>query len=825
VRAGILTIAAVIALSSGVAACGGAPLPPREAVFAAPGRSPIEQATEQLARAQRPGKEARVRIALASDGAAASALTAAGVTLDARPESFAILPSAGETLVVGRDEVGALYGAMEIAERLAGDEPPLTALLAAAPAVPLRAANLFLVLPRDLKAPDPSWWFRSEEFWREYLDLLVRARINFLDIHGMYNPTTTTCPNALLYFATSATYPQIGAAPAEREANARMLARVVELAKERGIRVGLMSYSSTTSLAGSNEPSLLGESDLATYTREAARDLVTRVPGLWRVGFRIGESGHPARWYADTFAAGVREAGGRVGLSTRTWLTKKAEILDLVRASGADLLVEAKYNGEQLGPPYPIAGGLVTWNESHFTSYSYEDYLDQPAPYSFAFHIWSGGTNRVFRFASYDRIRRTVLTTTWGGARGFSLMPPHAFYPQRDFWHREAADRFSPWSFRRDELEILMFGRLGYDPATPERVFRAALRRRAGSDALWDALQAASEIPAWIVTANACGPDQRQSAPELEWGGSVAMWAGETRTSAVRRFCHTSYHGPLDTFAIASPHEAAADLAEGRGTSKMSPLDVARVVLDTARRARAAATVAVDPANAEARDIQREAVALADLGDFFAHKLRAAAALAVFERTGREDYLAAARAEIGVAHEAWGALVQHCGYIAPFEEWMRMSRVGYRGDYHWSMQRLDEDLAALDAAARAQKRRPPAPATLPPASAWLASSRGPGPGLAALDVTVPDAGRFHVSVRFAAPVPAGASVRVLHKAFSGLADWEAIPATGSGAAFSADVPRRDASGFFAVEIVGGAGVGWRYPDPVRETPYKLVEGR
>src|SRR5438067_1963339 len=61
---------------------------------------------------------ARVRVTVANDGAAAAQLAAAGVTLDARPESFAALSTPAETLVVGRDDAGALYGALEIAERL-----------------------------------------------------------------------------------------------------------------------------------------------------------------------------------------------------------------------------------------------------------------------------------------------------------------------------------------------------------------------------------------------------------------------------------------------------------------------------------------------------------------------------------------------------------------------------------------------------------------------------------------------------------------------------------------------------------------------------------
>jgi hypothetical protein len=502
---------------------------------------------------------------------------------------------------------------------------------------------------------------------------------------------------------------------------------------------------------------------------------------------------------------------------------KKAEIMNLVGSTERDTLVEAKYNGEQTGPPYVIAGGLMARPGWFFSSYSYQDYLDPPAPYTFVFHIWTGGTNRLFRYASYERIRRTVPTTLMGGAKGFSLMPPHAFYPQFDFYHADARDRFSPWAFRRDELQYLMFGRLGWDPATPARVFREALRRRTGTDALWEPLQAASDIVPWIQEAHTCGPDHRHFAPELEWGGSVGFWASAAEGPHVKATCKTTHHGPYDTFTLASPLEAADDLVAGRGTARLSPIEVAHLVLDDARRARAAASVTVDPNNAEARDVARESVALGWLGEYFGHKLLGATALAVYERTGREDYLAAARSETATADKAWEELARATAYLAPFDERLRMRlQHGFKPNYHWSMQRLDEDAASLDEAARRPHPAEAASASLPAARAWLDARRKPGPGLAKLEATPLGGGRFRVSVTLAGAAPEGARVKVLHKGFSGLLDWKESDALGAGSAFAAEVDVGQDAGMFAVEIAGGPGAGWRYPDVLRETPYVVV---
>jgi hypothetical protein len=96
---------------------------------------------EALARAK---SGAKVTVMLATDPAAA------GVAVDAPPESYGASSKGVETTVVGRDPAGAMYGALEIAERLdqsGGGALPLASPLKGSPALKIRAANLFLIIP------------------------------------------------------------------------------------------------------------------------------------------------------------------------------------------------------------------------------------------------------------------------------------------------------------------------------------------------------------------------------------------------------------------------------------------------------------------------------------------------------------------------------------------------------------------------------------------------------------------------------------------------------------------------------------------------------
>lgn len=765
----------------------------------------------------------------AGDPGAAEALQNAGVTLPGRPESYALVTSGGVRTVIGRDCVGAMYGALDVADRVqAHGAEALTRTDATpevqSPATEVRAANLFLVLPTAGEGP---WWFREPGFWEAYLDLMARARMNLLDLHGMYNTRNGIFPNALLYFGQSASLPSAGVGATEREANVTALRRVVEMAAARGIRVSLMTYRSDLDVMGDSEPTRDQDRAQRTFAREASEDLARRVPGLSRVGFRIGESGHDAEWYTDTIIAGVRAAGGTVGVATRTWGASKPQILALSRAAGGDLLVECKYNGEHLGTPYVIAGGRMTWRGfGSWAQYSYEDFLQAPRPYQFVFQVRAGGTHRVFRNSSYERARRAAETFTFAGAAGFTWEPTHAYLPQRDVFHANPDDRFSPWAFSRDELEYLLYGRLAYDPTTGQEVFRDALAERVGTGELWDPMQAAGDIVPWIQTTHTCGPDLRNFSPELEWGGPVGYWATAPENARREDACEFPWHGPFDSFAVASAHDLAADLVAGRGTSRLSPLWVAARVLDDARRARAASEVAVDGANPWARDVVRECVALADLGEYWGHKMRGAAALAVYQASGSEAWLQAARDETFVADRAWEALARDSDHLAPFFDRLRMWYVGL-GDFHWRRELawLPRDAASIAEVERAVRAHPPVGVgALPTPTEWLAGARGVGPsGLRlTVDPLTPMAAERGVTATLSEEPPSGAAVNLLWKPFHSHEDWRSIPMTGRGTQWNARVMVPGAGAMFAVEVVGAAGVGRRLPDVVNGVPYVVV---
>jgi hypothetical protein len=152
---------AIVVVHGAVSACSSSPsdIPAIETPTPA-ARTPRDHARDRLRRALvEAGSTARVDLLLADDTGARELLAGAGVALDERPESFAVVVADGVTKVIGRDETGAMYGALELAERLADDGwialPPL-APFTGAPATAIRGANLLLSLPEP---GDSEWWF------------------------------------------------------------------------------------------------------------------------------------------------------------------------------------------------------------------------------------------------------------------------------------------------------------------------------------------------------------------------------------------------------------------------------------------------------------------------------------------------------------------------------------------------------------------------------------------------------------------------------------------------------------------------------------------
>src|SRR5207247_5016579 len=132
---------------------------------------------------------------------------------------------------------------------------------------------------------------------------------------------------------------------------------------------------------------------------------------------------------------------------------------------------------------------------------------------------------------------------------------------QRVFWK---------WEFERYWLFYRLWGRLSYDPATPESAWMSDLQQRFGAAArdVMDAYMASSQVINEIVAVHLADPNM-YIWPEINPGGL----AGSYREVL-----------PSDWRTIASMNEAVKNRVEGIASAKQTPFETAAMFDDMAQR-------------------------------------------------------------------------------------------------------------------------------------------------------------------------------------------------------------------------------------------------
>ncbi|MEP0765139.1 MAG: hypothetical protein HRF45_01165 [Fimbriimonadia bacterium] len=698
-------------------------------------------------------------------------------------EDYVFEPYSAGVVCKGGGEIGLMYALLDLAERvrmkgIAGAFPNKAETHT--PAIEVRAVNPFLSIPRadaEGKRDWEHWWFTDEEFWRGYLDLLARARINLLDLHGMYDLQTTRFPNMWPYFVVSKKYPDVGMEPAQAEKNMQMLAKVCTMAKQRGIRVGIMNYTGGWNWPGCRQAPERSVDDFISYTKEGLKQIIERCPDLAMIGFRIGESGYGEDFYAKSYVAALEEMGRPLPLYTRTWGAKKEKLMELGAMYPDKFLIEIKYNGEQMGPPWHLAGGrMAGWRD-----YSYQDYLFYPRQYKVIWQIRANGTNRVFQWADYEHIRACVKTTNLAGSVGFTVEPFCTYYPMDDFLHPEPMFR---WEYERNPLWYLMWGRLGYDPGTTEDLFRMEAKRQWGGkhgDAAYRLLQSMSRILPTIKTQFSLGPDHRDHAPELEWGGSIRQWARAL---------------PFDTYFAMGCAEYAREVTTGNFTGRRTPVQAAEMLERMAAETEGRQRAIPSGASKSLDDLKTDARMLVLLARYYATRLRAATEYALAEVTSDRKRVEAARELTAKSKAAWVALAEEGDrHFRPIIDRLRM----HTETYQWSQSVKLFDQDEKDFVAMPVSDKPPGVQNRP---------MGDGANIrVSVEVTAVDRLRGEQTVEVAARISGLGrderimAVRLLSKPFRSEADWTRDAMQLSGDAWRASLHVAPQGVLYGVEVI------------------------
>jgi len=626
------------------------------------------------------------------------------LTAPSAAESYAVsIPSSNAVVVKGSDATGAMYGALDLAEQISwaeGDD--LVGQIKArsqSPYLQVRGINYFLTT-QDIDLPGGAFW--SDEFWKEFFDMMARDRYNFLDIHGPCEAVTVGFPDGFCYFVHLPDFPKIGVGAERAAKNMARFREIIHMAAERGVKVGYMNYSSEPFYGAwqtrrfgvdqrwtpDTQKYLTDPAAVQKYTREAAGVFLKQVPNLWMFGFRIGESGQPEDFYKKTYLEALKDAPAKLKIYLRTWIANPEKVLEIGSSAKQHLYIEPKYNGEHLGLPYQaVLGG-----RQYPPSGSFENYTDYPRNYSIIWQIRAHGTTRVFYWMSPEFARRTVRSCKFGGGVGFSMEQMNAYCPEPDYLHNNPKinHHFYKWMFQRYWTWNLVWGRTAYDPDVSDCVFLDAFISRFGPKAgplAYKALVESSKIVPFIYSYHNIGLDHQNFAPEFEtgdhaFGARSRMWTGSRLVpygGNNEDFLHVN---ALDRRSMASPKVYIDDLMKGRASGKMGPFAAAAYLASAAQSSETQIKEAasLDPSSAENFDCMRRDIdEVAWLGRYYGDRIRSVTHLGFYLDTYAHPQLTAAYADLEHALADWDHLSrvteEHYGYVP---EYIRMGVPHFR---------------------------------------------------------------------------------------------------------------------------------------------------
>jgi hypothetical protein len=296
-------------------------------------------------------------------------------------EGFTISSGRNNSIVIsGSDFSGALYGCLELAERVKfSGKLPSNIIYTDQPEMVLRGACIGLQKPTYLPGrhvyeypytPETFPWFYDRNGWIQYLDSLVENRMNALFLWNGH-------PFASLVRLKEYPY-AVEVDDATFRRNEEMFSFLTTEADKRGIWVIQMFYNIIVSKPFAEKHNIATQDRnrpivplIADYTRKSIAAFVEKYPN---VGLMValgeameGVGNDDVEWFTKTIIPGVKDGLKALGQTEEPPIVLRAHDTDAPAVMKAalplykNLYTEAKYNGEALTTYTPRG----PWAELH----------------------------------------------------------------------------------------------------------------------------------------------------------------------------------------------------------------------------------------------------------------------------------------------------------------------------------------------------------------------------------------------------------------------------------------------------------------------------
>jgi len=354
---------------------------------------------------------------------------------DSVKEGFTIEERGGVARVVGSDASGALYGCLELAERIERSGWPTGLRFSDRPEMVLRGACIGVQKPTLLPGRGPYEypytpanfpWFYDKALWTKYLDSMAVNRMNTLYLWNGH-------PFASLVRLKDYPY-AVEVDDATFKKNEEMYRWLTMEADRRGIWVIQLFYNIIVSKPFAEKNGLKTQDRnrhivpiIADYTRKSIAAFVEKYPNVGLM-FTLGEAMEGVGqddidWLTKTIIPGIRDGLRALGRTDEPPVVLRAHDTDGPADMKAalplykNLYVEAKFNGEALTTYTPHGA----WADLHRQLSHISRGLIENV------HIMAN--LEPFRYGSADFIQRCVQAMhSVYGANSLHL------YPQASYW-------------------------------------------------------------------------------------------------------------------------------------------------------------------------------------------------------------------------------------------------------------------------------------------------------------------------------------------------------------------------------------------------------
>jgi hypothetical protein len=436
------------------------------------------------------------------------------------PEAYLLTPLENTLRVEAGSPAGAMYGLLEIADGLtrglATDEFSPREVH---PALDVRAIKLNLPFMSYRKGESLQLHqetMRDIRYWRDLLNMMAENRFNTLTLWSLH---------PFHYFIRPDNFPEASPWSDEQLAEWKALwSEVFRLARERNINTYLVNWNTYVSPSfaeahGVAEWSIdwrhFGpgtDSELVKrYTREAVTQVIDEYPDLTGLGITLGErmgdqdADQRRAWLQETFFAGIEAASRPIRFLYRAPLSANH------RSGGSTSVENDRKTRQQIESLKNVSRPVYisfkfNWSHGHSTPRLYHvhggklsDAYWNPEPTDHQV-LWTIRNEDFFvlRWGQPDFIRAHIAENGRKGHVGGYIIGSEAYIPALDYITRPGEHKTWDWAFQRQWLFYSSWGRLLFDPETPDSLFEAQLSGRfPGVDAenLLQAWKLASRTP------------------------------------------------------------------------------------------------------------------------------------------------------------------------------------------------------------------------------------------------------------------------------------------------------------------------------------------